>query len=209
MSRPNRSTRGLLAGLVTLIVILAVVAGVLGYLLWQEQAPGEDSAEAGFLRDMYEHHAQAVEMAMIIRDRTDDADVRQMAYDIATTQGHQAGQLYGWLAAWELNQLGSQPPMAWMGHTGHNMSALMPGMATEGELTDLRGRTGRDFDVTFLQLMIRHHQGGRDMAGYAAEQADEAAVRTLAGTIADTQAAEVTTMTDMLAARGGTSLPAP
>jgi uncharacterized protein (DUF305 family) len=34
-------------------------------------------------------------------------------------------------------------------------------------------------------------------------------VRRLAGTIVDTQAAEVTTMADMLKSRGGTPLPAP
>jgi hypothetical protein len=34
-------------------------------------------------------------------------------------------------------------------------------------------------------------------------------VATLAGTIAETQAAEVTTMERMLTARGGTPLPAP
>jgi len=62
-------------------------------------------------------------------------------------------------------------------------AGLMPGMATEAELTDLRGLTGSEFDVRFLRLMIAHHQGGRDMADSAAAQAAQPAVRTLAGTI--------------------------
>ena len=53
----------------------------------------------------------------------------------------------------------------------------MPGMATEEELAELRGLTGTAFDVEFLRLMIRHHQGGLEMAEYAAEHADVAAVR--------------------------------
>lgn len=57
--------------------------------------------------------------------------------------------------------------------------------------------------------MIRHHQGGYEMARYAAEHADVPAVATLAGTIADTQTAEVATMQGMLPARGGTPLAAP
>ena len=85
----------------------------------------------------------------------------------------------------------------------------MPGMATQDELDNLRSLSGTAFDVEFLRLMIRHHQGGKEMAVYAAEHADEAAVRRLADTIADTQTAEVTTMARMLAARGGTPLPAP
>ena len=86
---------------------------------------------------------------------------------------------------------------------------LMPGMATEDELAELRSLSGTDFDVEFLRLMIRHHQGGLEMAQYAAEHAEVPAVARLARTIADTQTAEATTMSDMLAARGGTPLPAP
>jgi uncharacterized protein (DUF305 family) len=63
--------------------------------------------------------------------------------------------------------------------------------------------------VEFLRLMIRHHQGGLDMALHAAEHADVEAVRRLGQTIADTQTAETTTMTGLLTARGGTPLPAP
>ena len=39
-------------------------------------------------------------------------------------------------------------------------TALMPGMATEEELANLRSLSGTAFDVEFLRLMIRHHQGG-------------------------------------------------
>jgi uncharacterized protein (DUF305 family) len=85
----------------------------------------------------------------------------------------------------------------------------MPGLATAEELDELRAAEGNDFDVLFLQLMIRHHQGGTGMAEYAAEHADVYALRTLARSIAETQAAEIGTLTDMLTARGGTPLSAP
>ena len=120
----------------------------------------------------------------------------------------------GWLALWGVPPSGGDP-MAWMsadsGHAGHAMTTdgLMPGMATEAELTELRGLSGTEFDVQFLRLMIRHHQGGREMAEYAAAHAREAVVANLARTIAETQTAETTTMTAMLVARGGTPLPAP
>jgi len=97
------------------------------------------------------------------------------------------------------------------GHDGHTMSegAVMPGMATEEELAVLRGLTGQPFDVEFLRLMMRHHQGGRQMAEYAAEHAEMSAVRTLARSIVESQAAETGLMAGMLAERGGTPLPAP
>jgi uncharacterized protein (DUF305 family) len=96
-------------------------------------------------------------------------------------------------------------------HAGHDMEmgALMPGMATEGELANLRSLSGPAFDVEFLRLMIRHHQGGKEMAQYAADHAGEAAVRDLARSILQSQTAETTLMAGMLAERGGTPLPAP
>ena len=92
---------------------------------------------------------------------------------------------------------------------GANADTAMPGMASGAELTRLRSLTGSAFDVEFLQLMIRHHEGGRPMAQYGAAHAAVPAVRRLATTIADTQAAETQTLTAMLTARGGAPLPAP
>jgi uncharacterized protein (DUF305 family) len=82
-------------------------------------------------------------------------------------------------------------------------------MATEEELATLRSLDGAAFDVEFLRLMMRHHQGGLEMAEYAVANASTSVVRTLAQAIAESQTAETTLMADMLAARGGTPLPAP
>lgn len=88
------------------------------------RAPGPESADAGFARDMAVHHQQAVEMSFIVRDRTQDEEVRRFAYDIAHTQANQRGMLLGWLDLWELPKVAAgQEPMAWMatrgGHDGH------------------------------------------------------------------------------------------
>jgi uncharacterized protein (DUF305 family) len=197
-------------GLVLLGGGLAVALGI-----GRTADPAVDSVDAGFSRDMARHHLQGVEMANLVPERSQDAEVRQLAFDISATQTNQAGRMQGWLALWGLPTSGGDT-MAWMsgsgGHAEHDPAAdggLMPGMATEDELAHLRELTGAEFDVEFLRLMIRHHQGGRDMAEYAAEHAGERAVRELADTMAQTQTAETGTMTDMLTARGGTPLPAP
>jgi len=180
------------------------------------EAPTTESVDAGFARDMSFHHLQGVEMADLVAERSQDQEVRLLAFDISSTQTNQAGRMQGWLTLWGLAQNGDGPRMAWMGtggHSGHGMETadegLMPGMATEEELANLRSLSGTAFDVEFLRLMIRHHQGGTDMADHAAEHAQEDAVRGLASSISNTQTAEVTTMARMLAARGGTPLPAP
>jgi uncharacterized protein (DUF305 family) len=216
---PPVGTRPLRVALTAVIAVaLLLLGGGLAVALGigRERPPSAASVDAGFARDMSRHHLQGVEMANLALERSTDPEVRRLAFDISAIQTNQAGRMEGWLSLWGLRSSGGEV-MAWMsedgGHSGHSMDmpdgVLMPGMATEEELAGLRELSGAAFDVEFLRLMIRHHQGGLDMAVYTAEHADEAAVRRLAATIADTQTAETATMTAMLTERGGNPLPAP
>jgi uncharacterized protein (DUF305 family) len=180
---------------------LAVIAGIGG-----NRPPGEPSVDAGFARDMTTHHAQAVQMAQVVRDTGTDPQVRLLAYDIETQQLGQMGQMRGWLQTWGLTQESDVPPMAWMSSHDHGAVAsggLMPGMATTAELDKLRALSGRPLDVYFLQLMIRHHEGGLPMARDAATHATLPYVRDLASRMAQAQQVEVVTMEQMLRERGG------
>ncbi|HEY6799980.1 MAG TPA: DUF305 domain-containing protein, partial [Agromyces sp.] len=87
----------------------------------QGSAPGTSSPEAGFSRDMQVHHAQAIEMAMEIYRKTEDADLRVLSYDIATGQSAQRGEMFDWLVQWGLPQSG-EPTMSWMNasESGHD-----------------------------------------------------------------------------------------
>ncbi|WP_031085381.1 DUF305 domain-containing protein [Streptomyces sp. NRRL WC-3549] len=166
-------------------------------------APAEDSADVGFARDMSVHHQQAVEMAFLVRDRTDDEDVRRLAYDIVNTQANQRGMMLGWLESWGRPKSSEQPPMAWMGHPVTAVDgSLMPGMATGTELDGLRSAEGRDAEVRFLRLMTVHHRAGADMARAAAESAGTEEIRNLAAGMARAQESEISLMADMLKARG-------
>ena len=182
-------------------VLALIVLGV-GVLLWQlwPRDPGNDSAEAGFLRDMYEHHAQAVEMAMIIRDRTEDEALFYMATDIALTQSTQMGTMQGYLELWGLPLTSDDAPMTWMGSPVED--GLMPGMATNEEIEQLRTLPVEEAEVLFLQLMIRHHQGGVMMAEAALDEVDQEQVETMAERIVILQDGEIDAMNDMLVARG-------
>jgi uncharacterized protein (DUF305 family) len=192
----------ILAGL-----IAAVVAGAGAYWWGSASAvtatPGPTSAEAGFARDMQVHHLQGVDLAMIVRDRSDDPDMRRMAYDMATTQAHQAGQLYGWLAAWGLRQLGSQPPMTWMGHTGQGMGALMPGMATPEQMSALSAAEGVEAERVFLRLMIAHHRGALEMSEAVIERSGHPVVLAFARGVLLSQRSETALMTTLLEEREG------
>jgi len=202
------ASRSLRAGVATLAVLLALALAGGGYLLGRgSAAPRDDGADAGFARDMQTHHLQAVELSLILRDKTPDADLRQLTYDIVTGQQHQAGQMYGWLAAWGLPQTPSQAPMVWMNGPGHahgadeaaNLEAM--GLATPAELEQLRAAEGEEAERLFLTLMIEHHRGGVAMADAALAHAERPEVRTLAEAVASAQTAEIALLEDLLAER--------
>lgn len=162
-------------------------------------APAEDSAEAGFARDMMVHHAQAVQMAEIVRDKTESEEIRTMAADIALTQQAQIGQMQGWLAVWGLPATGTGPAMTWMGHP---TEGRMPGMASPQELDELQKAEPEEADVLFLQLMIPHHEAAVPMAEAVLEETDRPEVERLAGAIIASQQSEIQLMQGLLNQRG-------
>lgn len=111
---------------VVLILLLALSFNA-GRVTATTTPPPETSADAGFARDMQVHHAQAVEMSMLIRDRTTSPEIRTMAYDITLTQQQQSGQMFAWLRRWGLPQTSSAAPMAWMHEPRGHAGAGIPG----------------------------------------------------------------------------------
>ncbi|MFF8982259.1 DUF305 domain-containing protein [Streptomyces globisporus] len=209
---PARSTRRLVLagasvllvalGLVALMVVRPSAASPSGAS--SQSAPAEDSVDAGFARDMAIHHQQAVEMSFIVRDRTDDEDVRRLAYDIINTQANQRGMMLGWLEMWGLPKSAAGPPMKWMGHTftPADDGSLMPGMATDAELAALTAAKDERAEILFLRLMTVHHRAGADMAQAAAGAARTDAIRNLAEGMVRGQQSEIGLMADMLKDRG-------
>jgi uncharacterized protein (DUF305 family) len=164
-------------------------------------APSDSSPEAGFARDMMVHHAQAVEMAEILRDKSESEEMRTLAADIALTQQAQIGQMQGWLQVWDLRPTGTEPAMSWMGepHEGR-----MPGMASPEEINDLQQASPEEAEVLFLQLMIPHHEAAVPMAEAVLEETDRKEVERLAGSIVASQQAEIELMRGLLQKRGVT-----
>ncbi|MGL5931033.1 MAG: DUF305 domain-containing protein [Dermatophilaceae bacterium] len=199
--------------LVIVVAAIALLVGALigtGTTILAGRAPSDTSVDAGFARDMQTHHAQAVEMALLVRDRSEDEQLRTVAYDILTSQQQQMGQMYGWLVQWGLPQTASEPPMAWMRRAGHDMSgmvsadrdtATMPGMATAEQLDQLEAADGIAAERLFLELMIAHHRGGVEMADAAGTSAETSEVRTLATAISKAQEAEIALLTSLLDTR--------
>lgn len=226
-ARPGR--RRLL--LVTFVLAAIVGAFVLGHVTASAfSARSPDGAagapgpvDIGFAQDMGAHHNQAVLMSSLAEGRAGPA-VKAIASSILGSQSQELGAMHGWLGLWG-KPVQSTTPMRWMsgdeaaaagGHEPMAMApgatmpgAAMPGMASPQELMALWGKSGTDFDVMFMQLMVRHHQGGQIMTGYAANHARLDVVKQAAASMQFEQAEEIGQMRGLLAAYGRSPLPAP
>ncbi|TDD86361.1 DUF305 domain-containing protein [Actinomadura darangshiensis] len=197
--------RGRRVTVVLAVLVLLASAVLVGRAAFRSEEPGTDGPEAGFARDMSSHHAQAVEMSFIVRDRTGDPAVRLLAFDIINTQSAQIGMMTAWLDEWGLPKTDPSGHMRWMsGHGGRHGGggAAMPGMATREQLADLKQAAGRAAEVGFLRLMIAHHRGGVGMAEAVLARTGRDRVRRLARTMVEGQRAEITQMNAMLRERG-------
>lgn len=222
--RPAPWIRMMLAsGAVLAVLLLGAALGTALPLVGGVSAHSEGGpVDVGFAQDMSVHHRQAVLMAGLARDRSADPALRLLAFDIETNQLEQIGQMQGWLSLWNAAALptgrymtwmtgaDSMPGMAGMAHgSGSAGVAAMPGMASPADLDRLRAASGAQFDMLFLQLMLRHHQGGAPMAQYAAQHGEIPQVRNLAEKMVVSQGAESEYMAQLITQRGAQPLPPP
>jgi uncharacterized protein (DUF305 family) len=149
-------------------------------------------------------------MGLIGFQRASDPRVRQIAVDIATTQQGEIGMMHAWLRDWGLGPTGSRPAMAWLPPDMRDLGSdgLMPGMANADEMTRLREAEGKELDVLFLQLMLRHHLGGVHMIDGILAEGGEDEVRQAAQTMKNVQSTELANLSQLLTSLGGTPLPA-
>lgn len=163
-----------------------------------------EPADIGFCQDMAAHHDQAVLMATLALDRAGPT-VKALASSILLSQSQETGILRGWIQLW------SQPPMAPLAAKGAGSGSYclvprqgaMPGMASAKELNQLWHDSGNAFDILFLQLMIRHHQGGILMSREALLAAKLGVVRDAAKSMVVEQTQELAEMRRLLQALGG------
>jgi uncharacterized protein (DUF305 family) len=178
------------------MIIALLAAGLLLALvaLLLSRPPGEGSAEVRFVRDMIAHHEQAVEMALAVRDRTADEELRAFATDIILTQQSQIGRMAGWLEVWGRPFAGDATPMGGMGQ--------MMGMAAQEDVNNLATLPLPEAEVRFLQLMTSHHEGALFMAEDVLAANPRPEVARLAEAVLRGQEGEIGLMREMLAMRG-------
>lgn len=70
----------------------------------------------------------------------------------------------------------------------------MSSMSMDDMTTELKDKTGDEFDKSFIESMIAHHEGAVDMAELSANNAKHDEIKTLSNDIITAQEKEIATM---------------
>ena len=150
-----------------------------------------NDADVMFAQMMIPHHEQAIEMSDIALDPTVGAsdEIRALAEDIKAAQDPEIAQMTAFLESWG-------QPVAMDSSMDH--SSMMSGMLTVEEIETLGSLRGAEFDMAWLEAMIKHHEGAIQMADDVLSSGVNADVKTLAEEIISTQQSEIDAMRTML-----------
>ena len=125
--------------------------------------------DVAFMQGMIPHHEQALMMAELVSERTNQAELGEIAGRIKASQKDEIEFMQGWLN--DRNEPIASSDMH-MGHsqTAHPDGHVMKGMATPEQMAELAAANATAFDRLFLQLMITHHEGAVEMVEHLLDQ---------------------------------------
>ncbi|GAA2641337.1 DUF305 domain-containing protein [Streptomyces vastus] len=154
-----------------------------------------NDADVSFATEMIQHHRQAVEMADLADSRASSQEVKDLATKIKGAQDPEIKTMSGWLTSW-----GEEVPADMSGMEGHDMGDMssMPGMMSSEDMDKLEKASGAEFDKTFLEMMVKHHEGAVSMAKTENANGGYGPAVKLADDVITAQTAEIEQMNKML-----------
>ncbi len=146
-----------------------------------------------FIVMMLPHHEDAIAMADLALSRAHHPELKTLAQRIKQTQTQENRQMRAWYQQW----FGQSVPTESMGRgrgliAGRNWQRPSQTGCMSTDLEPLN--TAPDFDRTFLETMISHHQMGIRMAEMVLARSDRPEIQTLAQAIIQAQTAEIDQM---------------
>ena len=148
-----------------------------------------------FLQGMISHHAQAMEMSVLVESRSNREVLELLAQRIRLSQEDEISMMQGWLQDRDLGV----PTLD--AHHADDYE-LMPGMLTDEEMMELEVAEGADFDTLFLEFMIEHHLGAIEMVENLLDQqgaAQDPILYEFTSDVTSDQGSEIERMDAMLA----------
>ena len=166
-----------LAGAVLFLLLAATPA--------YASAPAPDRAtaryEIRFMEEMIDHHFMAVQMAQLCQQRAVHQDLRSLCNSIVAAQSSEITQMQNWLSTWY--GVSYQPEMT---------------SREQAQMNELASKTGADFEIMFMQMMIQHHSIAISRAEECVDKAYHPELLDLCENIIRTQSAEIRQMTRWL-----------
>jgi uncharacterized protein (DUF305 family) len=150
------------------------------------------AGDISFAQLMIAHHLQAIDMSDMALSQANSNSVKDLADQIKSAQDPEINIMRGWLSAWGAPEETNTDNMA-------NMTTAGQGMMTTADLEMLSGLSGPSFDLLWLQMMVKHHQGAIAMATAVLATTQDPTVRTLAQNVISSQTAEIAKMKEIQA----------
>ena len=186
----------LLAGGIVVITLLSGCAisqnipSMQNHNMMSESQGAFSDRDIMFAQMMIPHHQQALDMSALAFTQSTNPEVLLLAEKIYNAQEPEIRQMQSWLDAQDADS-----------HMGHSMEDMgmsgMGGMLTEEEMSVLSGLSGAEFDKSFLEAMIEHHEGAIQMTQMIADSSNPE-VAELAQAIIESQTAEIAQMKELL-----------
>lgn len=180
MLKPGRvAGRILVVWIAALAFALSLWAGTVAPAYADAPAPAKNTAkyEVDFIQDMIDHHAMAVMMAEVCLDKAIHEELRSMCEDITAAQTQEIATMQAWLQAWY--GISYEPQMS---PGDHKMVE---------RLAELEGE---EFEIEFMQTMIKHHAKAIKEASQCVERAYHPELMEMCHNIIVTQQAEIEQM---------------
>ncbi len=138
-----------------------------------------------YMEHMVGHHQGAVGMAKLALTNSKRPELKELANNIISSQSKEISDMTAWQSKWGY----TVSVMAMPSHGSSNTHS-----STDPMVEQLTGKSGDDFDRTFLSLMLEHHQSAVAVSTPAQKNASHQEIKDLAATIIKTQTEEITQM---------------
>lgn len=175
-------------GIVLMALNLMAACGQSGSSGERAGASDSNQADVEFVQGMIPHHEQAMEMASLADERSENAEVKALASRIQQTQEPEVEEMNGLLEEW-----GEDAAMDDEMSGGEG-----GGMLDEEQMQSLESAGGAEFDRLFLEGMIGHHEGAIAAASEELEKGQSGEAMELANKIIKAQESEILVMKDLL-----------
>jgi uncharacterized protein (DUF305 family) len=163
----------------SLVLLVSVLMVFPAFAAEPAPTPAQAKYEVKFMTGMIDHHAMAVMMAQMCLEKAVHEELRSMCQNIIATQSAEIQTMQSWLSSW------------------YGVS-YSPQVKMTGEMKKMMEAYGAEFEIMFMESMIRHHWKAVREASACIDQAYHEELTEMCEDIVLTQTEEIRTLQQWL-----------